>query len=88
MLETVGDVAQRFRLRVLSGDSALDRPIRWTHLSELTDPTPWLQGGELLLTVGLTLDDPAGQCAYAELHRAHSPAAVRYRTGLEYVRTV
>ena len=29
--------------------------MRWVHSSELLDPTPWLSGGELLLTTGLQL---------------------------------
>ncbi len=33
----------------------LDRPIRWVATSELLDPTPYLQGGELLLTNGIGL---------------------------------
>lgn len=56
MLETVADVAQRFRLRLHTGPDGADRPIRWTHISELVDPTPWLRGGELLLSLGLQLD--------------------------------
>ncbi len=32
---------------------ALDHPIRWVATSELLDPTPYLQGGELLLTNGI-----------------------------------
>ncbi|SDQ34721.1 PucR family transcriptional regulator [Actinopolyspora saharensis] len=35
-----------------------DRPISWVHTSELADPTPFLEGGELLLTTGLTLRGP------------------------------
>ena len=31
---------------------SLDAPVRWVHISELADPTPWLSGGELLLTTG------------------------------------
>ena len=31
---------------------AAERPVRWVHISELEDPTPWLSGGELLLTTG------------------------------------
>lgn len=31
--------------------------IRWAHVSELTDPTPWLLGRELLLTTGFALVD-------------------------------
>ena len=30
------------------GHSGADRPVRWVHISELEDPTPWLKGGELL----------------------------------------
>ena len=38
--------------------------MRWVHISELDDPTPWLRGGELLLTTGLPLR--AGPAAYVE----------------------
>lgn len=40
-------------LTVLAGADALDRPVQWAHVSELLDPAPFLEGGELLLTVGL-----------------------------------
>lgn len=40
-------------LNVLGGADALDRPIRWAHVSELEDPTPYLVGEELLLTAGV-----------------------------------
>lgn len=33
-------------------DSALDEPISWAHSSDLRDPTPWLEPGQLLLTDG------------------------------------
>ena len=32
--------------------AATDKPVRWVHISEHEDPTPWLSGGELLLTTG------------------------------------
>ena len=35
---------------------ARDAPVRWVHITELPDPTPWLSGGELLLTTGIQLD--------------------------------
>ena len=35
---------------------ALDKQIRWVAVSELSDPGPWLDGGEFLLTTGMTLD--------------------------------
>src|SRR4051794_17450665 len=48
-------------LELAAGEAGLDRAVRWVHISELADPTPWLSGGELLLTTGLGLDgDPAG----------------------------
>ncbi|KJK44995.1 hypothetical protein UK23_27735 [Lentzea aerocolonigenes] len=40
-------------MTVLCGADALDRPIRWAHVSELEDPTPYLVGEELLLTAGV-----------------------------------
>ncbi len=43
-------------LRLLTGESSLELDIRWAHVSELADPTPWLEGGELLLTTGLNAE--------------------------------
>jgi len=44
---------------VVAGHAGIDQrgPIRWAHISELPDPTPWLEGGELLLTTGLGVRD-------------------------------
>jgi PucR family transcriptional regulator, purine catabolism regulatory protein len=42
-------------LAVLAASRALDREISWVHTSESVDPTPYLTGGELLLSVGLWL---------------------------------
>lgn len=54
-------------LRLAAGASGLDRPVRWVHISELEDPTPWLKGGELLLTTGAGLGrTPAEQRAYVK----------------------
>jgi PucR family transcriptional regulator, purine catabolism regulatory protein len=39
------------------------------HASELADPTPYLDGGELLLTVGMRLD-PAVRAAALNEHAA------------------
>lgn len=43
--------------RVLAGQDALDRPVRWVHAAELSDIAPLLKGGELLLTTGMGLKD-------------------------------
>jgi PucR family transcriptional regulator, purine catabolism regulatory protein len=42
-------------LTVVTGHEALNREITWVHASELPDPTPYLDGGELLLSVGMWL---------------------------------
>ncbi len=44
-------------LRVRAAENGLDRPIGWVHPTELTDPQAFLEGGELLLTTGLSLDE-------------------------------
>lgn len=33
--------------------------VRWAHVSELIDPSPWLLGNEFLLTTGFALEDDA-----------------------------
>ena len=43
--------------RARRGERAASAPIRWVHVSELADPTPWLSGGELLLSTGMALLD-------------------------------
>jgi purine catabolism regulator len=54
-------------LRLLAGETNAERPIRWVHVSELEDPTPWLKGGELLLTTGMGIGTtPAKHRAYVK----------------------
>lgn len=56
------------KLTVLAGADRLDAAVPWVHTSELDDPTPYLAGGELLLTTGLKLGtDPAALRGY--VHR-------------------
>src|SRR4051794_16390804 len=38
---------------------ALDRPVRWAHVSELANPAPYLVGAELVLTAGVNLPKDA-----------------------------
>jgi purine catabolism regulator len=44
------------KLTVRAGDDRLDTPVRWAHVSELADPVPYMEGGELLLITALTLE--------------------------------
>jgi purine catabolism regulator len=69
MTVTVRDIVaiQGMPLRLLAGEQDTDRAIRWVHVSELEDPTPWLKGGELILTTGLGIGStPAKQRAYVK----------------------
>ncbi|MFF0727262.1 PucR family transcriptional regulator ligand-binding domain-containing protein [Streptomyces sp. NPDC004134] len=44
------------KLSVLTGTDELDVAVRWAQTSELIDPVPYLEGGELILTTALKLD--------------------------------
>ncbi|MET0303318.1 MAG: PucR family transcriptional regulator [Microbacteriaceae bacterium] len=39
-------------IRIVDEAGGLDRPVRLVHPTELVDPSPFLRGGELILTVG------------------------------------
>ncbi|MFJ4922688.1 PucR family transcriptional regulator [Streptomyces sp. NPDC088725] len=44
------------KLTVRAGEDRLGTPVRWVHASELADPVPYMEGGELLLITATTLD--------------------------------
>jgi purine catabolism regulator len=46
--------------RVLVGESQLDSPVRWVHVTELLNPADFLEGGELVLTTGTILPVDSG----------------------------
>ncbi|MFJ2773478.1 PucR family transcriptional regulator ligand-binding domain-containing protein [Streptomyces sp. NPDC087300] len=46
-------------LRQIAGPPAADTAVQWVHTSEMADPYPYLLGGELLLTAGVHITDPA-----------------------------
>jgi purine catabolism regulator len=53
--------------QVVTGVTHLDRPVRWVHITELTDPASFLKGGELVLTTGMPLpDDTTGVRRYVD----------------------
>ncbi|MFE6625422.1 PucR family transcriptional regulator [Streptomyces sp. NPDC057740] len=55
------------RPQVVTGVADLDRPVRWVHITELTDPASFLKGGELVLTTGMPLpEDAAGVRRYVD----------------------
>ncbi|MFE6850691.1 PucR family transcriptional regulator [Streptomyces sp. NPDC057674] len=58
MPPTLASLVQHSSLKLVvrAGEDRLDTPVRWAHVSELADPVPYMEGGELLLTTALTLD--------------------------------
>lgn len=66
MTTTVADLLaiDDLSLTLVAGKDGVGRPIRWAHVSELEDPTPFLRGGEVLLSTGLSL------CAWAPERQA------------------
>ncbi|WP_342779342.1 PucR family transcriptional regulator ligand-binding domain-containing protein [Nonomuraea turkmeniaca] len=47
---------RRMGLRPLAGPTSSNAVVRWVAVSELADPTPYLEGDELLLTTGMRLE--------------------------------
>ncbi|HEX8207488.1 MAG TPA: PucR family transcriptional regulator ligand-binding domain-containing protein [Solirubrobacteraceae bacterium] len=81
---TVRELLSDLDVEVLAGESAMDAPVRWVHISELDDPTQWLSGGELLLTTGLPLGDAAAQRAYVKRLADHGLAGLGFGLGFAH----
>ena len=77
----VGELVRDLDLSLVAGESGTDREVRWVHISELADPTPFLSGGELLLTTGLQLTDADTQRAYVERLVEHGIAGLGLGVG-------
>ena len=81
---TVAGLLADCDLDLIAGSSAAERPVRWVHISEHEDPTPWLSGGELLLTTGYNLDTEAKQRAYVNKLAAEGIAGLGFGTGFDH----
>ncbi|HEY3828750.1 MAG TPA: PucR family transcriptional regulator ligand-binding domain-containing protein [Solirubrobacteraceae bacterium] len=73
-------------LDLASGQDAAGRHVRWVHSTELLDPTPWLRGGELLLTTGLQLDSAQTQRELIERLAEHKIGGLGFGTGFTHKR--
>lgn len=63
--------------RVLAGEASLDRPVRWIHISDSSNPGYLLRGGELLLTTGASITaDSDRNAAYVTNLIDHGAAGV------------
>ena len=66
----------------VAGAAAADREIAWAHAIELADPTPYLSGGELVMTTGINLGaDVAAQRAYVRRLSGAGTSALAVDTG-------
>src|SRR5690348_5210522 len=81
---TVRSLVEEMALDLVVGGDAADAPIRWVHPTELDDPTPWLSGGELILTTGMRLKTEAVQREFVERLRSRHVAGVGFGTGLDH----
>src|SRR5437899_4549958 len=72
-------------IAVAGGSAGLAREVRWLHVSELSDPTAWLEGGELLLTTGLGVGDMSStQRAYVRRLAEHELAGLAFGLGFGF----
>jgi purine catabolism regulator len=85
---TLASLAQHsaLKLTVLAGKDRLDCEVRWVHTSELEDPGPYLEGGELLLTTGLTLEvgDPKALRGYVKRLAAAGVVGLGFGVGVAH----
>jgi purine catabolism regulator len=78
---TVRELLNGLDVRLLTGEAAIDLPVRWVHISELQDPTPWLSGGELLLTTGMQLRSEKQQREFVARLADHQLAGLGFGVG-------
>ncbi|MFF0018183.1 PucR family transcriptional regulator [Streptomyces sp. NPDC005374] len=74
------------KLTVRAGEDRLDVPVRWAHVSELADPVPYMEGGELLLITALKLDaeDPEAMRRYVKRLAGAGVVGLGFAVGVNY----
>ncbi|RMB84467.1 PucR family transcriptional regulator [Streptomyces shenzhenensis] len=77
------------KLIVRAGEDRLDVPVRWAHVSELADPVPYMEGGELLLITALKLDaeDPEAMRRYVRRLAGAGVVGLGFAVGVNYEET-
>ncbi|MFE7853662.1 PucR family transcriptional regulator [Streptomyces sp. NPDC057403] len=77
------------KLAVRAGEDRLDVPVRWAHVSELADPVPYMEGGELLLITALKLDaeDPEAMRRYVKRLVGAGVVGLGFAVGVNYEET-
>ncbi|MER5767420.1 PucR family transcriptional regulator [Streptomyces sp. NPDC001985] len=74
------------KLTVRAGEGRLETPVRWAHVSELADPVPYMEGGELLLVTASTLDaeDPEAMRRYVRRLAGAGVVGLGFGIGVYY----
>ncbi|MGP3965638.1 PucR family transcriptional regulator [Nonomuraea sp. 3N208] len=75
-------MVRRMGLRPLAGPTSLTAVVRWVAVSELADPTPYLEGDELLLTTGMRLE--ADISGYVDRLVARGVAGLGFGVGVSH----
>jgi purine catabolism regulator len=83
---TVAGLIDELGLKLVSGQDSAAAHVRWVHSTELLDPTPWLKGGELLLTTGIQLDGAPAQRAFVDRLCDRGVAGLGFGTGFAHRR--
>ena len=84
---TVQEIAElpELGLAVVAGAEGLRNEVSWLHVSELADPTQFLEGGEFLLTTGLGVGEMATtQRAYVRRLAKHGLAGLGFGVGFGF----
>ena len=84
---TVRDLATMpgLELSVAAGADGLANEVSWLHVSELADPTEFLEGGEFLLTTGLGVGEEATtQRAYVRRLAEHGLSGLGFGIGFGF----
>jgi len=81
---TVRELVAECGLEFAAGEAGAERKVRWVHISEHEDPTPWLSGGEILLTTGYQLATPAKQRRFVERLADGGAVGLGFGTGFDH----
>src|SRR5262249_19076573 len=84
---TIESLTSELGLKIAAGGKVGgEREIRWVHITELLDPTPWLSGGELLLTTGIPLKSADQQRKFIRLLVEAGVAGLGFGTGFDHTK--
>ncbi len=73
---TVSKLMTDLGLELAAGRARAENPVRWVHISAEVDPTPWLRGGEVLLTSATQLSGDEDRARFIDRLVGHDLAGV------------